>query len=186
VNVLTRRNFPVPPLLNSYWVIPGLLLAGEHPAVIDRAESRDRVGRLRLAHLTSYIDLTEPGEQPEYRHLLEKRAEYVRSSIVDSSVPSNVTQTIELIRLIRTALAAKRGVYVHCRAGIGRTGLVIGCYLAEEEEDGKAALERLNQLWRQSERSQSWPRVPQTPEQADYIRRWPKLRQLGAMPTNAR
>lgn len=183
----TRRNLtPDRPLSNSYWVLPGRLLAGEHPAVIDRAESRDRIGRLRLANLTSYIDLTEPGEQPEYRHLLAKRAEYVRSSIVDCAVPHNVTQTIELIRLIRVALAAKRGVYVHCRAGIGRTALVIGCYLADEEGDGDAALERVNLLWRQSARAQTWPRVPQTPEQADYIRRWPKLRQLGGLPANAR
>jgi len=30
----------------------------------------------------------------------------------------------------------------------------------------------LNRLWRQSERAAIWPRVPQTAEQADYIRRW--------------
>jgi hypothetical protein len=181
VNTPTRRNLHRDrPLSNSYWVIPGRLLAGEYPAVADRAESRDRVGRLRLAGLDSYIDLTEPGEQPEYRHLLAKRAEYVRSSIVDSSVPHNVTQTLELIRHIRAALAAKRGVYVHCRAGIGRTGLLIGCYLAEEELDGDAGLRRLNLLWRQSARAADWPKVPQTAEQADYIRRWPKLRTLGA------
>lgn len=168
------------PLPNSYWVVPGRLLAGEHPAVADRALSAERVGRLRVAGLNSYIDLTEPGELPEYRHLLTKRAEYLRSSIVDQSVPNNVGQTLELVRRIRTALSEKRSVYVHCRAGIGRTGLLIGCYLAEEERDGVAGLERLNVLWRQSARSQSWPRVPQTSEQADYIRRWLKLRETAS------
>jgi hypothetical protein len=175
-----------PPLPNSYWVIPGRLLAGEHPSVMDRAECRERVGRLRLAHLQTYIDLTEPGELPEYRHLLEKRAQYLRSPIVDRTVPNNPTQTVELIRHIRTALAAKRGVYVHCRAGIGRTGLVIGCYLAEEDGNGEAALKRLNILWRQSARAESWPRIPQTTEQADYIKRWPKLSQLNRLPADVR
>jgi hypothetical protein len=33
-------------------------------------------------------------------------------------------------------------------------------------------------MWRQSARSRSWPQVPQTSEQADYIRHWPKLRDL--------
>lgn len=165
------------PLPSSYWVIPGRLLAGEHPSSLDSAEARARLGRLRVAGLNYYIDLTEPGERPDYRHLLAKRAEYWRSAIIDSSVPQ-VTQTLQVLATLRTALASKHNLYVHCRAGIGRTGIIIGCYLAEEERDGKVALERLNLLWRQSARSQDWPRVPQTEEQADYIRRWPKLRQL--------
>jgi hypothetical protein len=52
---------------------------------------------------------------------------------------------------------------------------VIGCFLADEESNGKTALKTLNRLWRQSERAASWPKVPQTAEQVDYIRRWPKL-----------
>jgi Dual specificity phosphatase, catalytic domain len=139
------------------------------------------MGRLRVANLDTYIDLTEPGEQPEYRHLISKRAEYVRSPIIDTSVPHDASQIRELISVIRSALAKKRGIYVHCRAGIGRTGLLIGCYLAEEEKDGEDGLERLNLLWRQSARSRHWPRVPQTEEQADYIRRWPRLCQVGAI-----
>jgi|SRR5579883_2796545 len=166
------------PLLNSYWVIPGRLLAGEHPVVSDRTESRDRVGRLRQANLDSFIDLTQPGEQPDYRHWLGKRDDYQRFAIVDGGVPQTVSETLALLEHLRRALASRRGVYVHCRAGIGRTGLAIGCYLAELGGDGRAALEQLNALWGQSGRASSWPRVPQTPQQADYIRRWPDLRKL--------
>ena len=172
------------PLPNSYWVIPGRLLAGEHPSSLDQAEARARLGRLRLAGLNCYIDLTEPGEQPDYRHLLAKRAEYLRSPIADTGVPLHVSQTQELLAAIRAALARKHGIYVHCRAGIGRTGLVIGCFLAEEERDGRAGLKRLNLLWRQCARADDWPRVPQTAEQADYVRHWPKLRQMGAKSAN--
>ena len=86
----------------------------------------------------------------------------------------------QILSQIRGALSLGRCVYVHCRAGIGRTGLVIGCFLAEEEGNGKSALKRLNRLWQQSARADSWPRVPQTREQADYIRRWLTLRDLTA------
>ncbi len=162
------------PLPNTYWVIPGRLLAGEHPGG-DDGETRPRLARLQQAGIDSFIDLTEDGELPSYHHLLPKHTEYLRSAIVDTRVPNNVAQTQELLRTIRDALARQRSVYVHCRAGIGRTGLVIGCFLADEQDNGKAALKILNRLWRQSERAASWPAVPQTAEQADYIRRWPKL-----------
>ena len=52
----------------------------------------------------------------------------------------------------------------------------MGCYLADAAGDGKSAVKELNQLWQQSERAKSWPTIPQTAEQADYIRRWPKLK----------
>ena len=120
-------------------------------------------------------DLTVEGELPAYRHLLPFRIKYQRNPIVDQSVPGDVALTLRILSDIRAALAAARGIYVHCRAGIGRTGLIVGCHLAQESErDGKAALKRLNELWRQSDRSKSWPKVPQTPEQAEYIKNWPK------------
>jgi hypothetical protein len=165
------------PLANSYWVIPGRLLAGEHPGSSNEVAARERIERLTFAGIEYFVDLTEPGEQPDYRHLLPARAEYQRSPIADTGVPFNISQTQAVLSMIRGALSHNRGVYVHCRAGIGRTGLIIGCFLAEER-DGRSAVKLLNQLWHQSARAEAWPKVPQTAEQADYIRRWPKLRSL--------
>jgi ADP-ribosylglycohydrolase len=71
-------------------------------------------------------------------------------------------------------------VYLHCRAGIGRTGMAVGCYLSEEGERGtgagKAALAALNKLWKQNARSRHWTKVPETPEQQAFIVNW----QVGA------
>jgi hypothetical protein len=163
------------PLPNSYWVIPGRLLAGEYPGGTDFTDSRTRLARVRDAGIDSFVDLTEEGELPPYRHLLPFHIKYLRCAIADHGVPGDGAQVQRLLGDMRTALAAGRGIYVHCRAGIGRTGLVMGCYLAEEGGDGKAAIKHLNQLWLQSDRARSWPKVPQTAEQADYILRWPKF-----------
>ena len=163
------------PLPNSYWVIPQRLLAGEYPGDPDPARARLRLARLGEAGIDSFVDLTEEDELPPYSLWLPKQADYLRSPIVDAGVPNNVVQTEEVLTAIRTALARDRRVYVHCRAGIGRTGLIIGCFLADEKSSGRAALKSLNHLWRQSARASSWPEVPQTAEQAAYIRGWPKL-----------
>lgn len=176
-----------PPLPNTYWVIPELLLAGEHPYGGSEADARERLAQLCGAGIDYFIDLTEIDEMPDYRALLPTRAQYLRSAIRDTKVPSEIAQMQELQSRIRNARALGRRAYIHCRAGIGRTSLVVGCYLAEEGLDGQSALVELNRLWRLCARARSWPTVPQTPEQAAYIRDWPNHRkpQLKA-PTTAR
>jgi|ERR1035438_3020378 hypothetical protein len=164
------------PIANAYWVLPGRLLAGEHPFGEDPADAQDRFAALRDAGINSFIDLTEVGERPNYYRLLHRQAEYARFPIADTGVPKDARQMLHIQAGIRAALAKERSIYVHCRAGIGRTGIVIGCFLVDEGMSGNAALKRLNALWRQSARSLSWPKVPQTEEQAEYIRRWPELK----------
>jgi hypothetical protein len=164
------------PLANSYWVVPGRLLAGEHPYGRDEADARGRLKLLRAAGINYFIDLTHPHEMPAYRHLLPADTRYLQSPIADIEVPRDVAQMRDIQKRIRAALIFGRCVYVHCRAGIGRTGTVAGCYLAETGLDGKAALKELNFLWRQSARAKTWPKVPQTPDQANYIVDWPRHR----------
>jgi hypothetical protein len=164
--------------LHSYWVLPGRLLAGEHPCGKDEAETQQRLDRLTLAGITYFLDLTEPDELPAYRHLLPRKAKYLRSAIADMDVPESVVQMQLIQTRIGAALAIGHGVYVHCQRGIGRTGTVIGCFLVEQGLEGAAALKQLNKLWRQSSRAKTWPKVPQTSHQAEYIAMWPEHRKF--------
>jgi hypothetical protein len=163
------------PLLNTYWVLPERLLAGEYPGGSTEPETQLRLEKLRKSGIDSFVDLTELGELLPYQQFLPKDVDYLRSPIVDESVPYNVSQTQLVLAAINSGLQRGKRIYIHCRAGIGRTGLIIGCHLAEAESSGRTGLKMLNRLWQQSERSQSCPAVPQTAEQADYIRHWPKL-----------
>jgi ADP-ribosylglycohydrolase len=164
------------PLPNSYWVVPGRFLAGEHPA--GRPGRHDDAGRARVELLIAsgincFVDLTEEGECQPYQPLLPDTAGYLRHAIRDQKVPRRARQMRLIQDDISAALAAGRNVYLHCRAGIGRTGMVAGCFLVEQGYDGERALRELNSLWtNQCARAATWPEVPQTIVQADYIRHW--------------
>src|SRR5271165_4741482 len=168
-----------PPLANSFWIEPGRLLAGEYPGNADRASTEARLGELIGAGISYFIDLTDAGELAPYEHCLPTaRADdgryivYVRKAIRDHGIPQNPEVMAEILDFIDRAIEVGHQVYVHCRAGIGRTNTVIGCWLRREGLSGPEAVERLNYLWRANARSRSWPRVPETPEQASYVLEW--------------
>ena len=172
------------PLANSYWLVPGRLLAGEHPAgriELPGGAGRARVLALVAAGFTCFIDLTEEGECLAYQHMLPPSVTYLRRSIRDRRCPQRIAQMRRIQDEIASALAAGRNVYFHCRAGIGRTGTVAGCFLVEQGRDGERALIELNALWtEQCARAASWPTIPQTLAQANYIREWTPRPSLSA------
>ena len=54
------------PLAESYWVIPGRLLAGKYPGGKNLKELERRLGVLLDAGFDGFLDLTESGELPAY------------------------------------------------------------------------------------------------------------------------
>ena len=146
-----------PPLPNSYWVEPGRLLAGEYPGGISRPEAMQRLELLLAAGITSFVDLTEEGEMPPYDGWLatmtEQHIRHRRVAIHDHDIPDSDGHMGDIVDAIEQELAAGHRVYVHCRAGIGRTGMSIACHLIRQGLSSEAALERLNVLWRQCARS---------------------------------
>jgi ADP-ribosyl-[dinitrogen reductase] hydrolase len=160
------------PLRNSYWVLPGKVLAGEHPGGTNRDATRQRLQRLIGAGVECFIDLTEPGELKPYDPELPFSVEYLRKPIKDHGTPAQRAHMAEILDCVHDALQSGRCVYIHCRAGIGRTGTVVGCFLVERGLVGEAAVDELNRLWQQNERSHSWPSVPETPDQTKYIVSW--------------
>lgn len=176
------------PLPNSYWVQPGRLLAGEYPGSMSRADAMERVQRLLRAGIDSFVDLTEEGELPAYDSLLpgltEQQIRYRRISIVDHDLPESDEYMARILDRIDAEIAAGRNVYVHCHAGIGRTGMTVACHLVRRGLGNEDALDRLQDLWRQCARSRRWPVVPETPEQMEFVRNWRDTPGLGTEPAS--
>jgi predicted protein tyrosine phosphatase len=119
------------PLRNSYWVVPGKVLAGEHPGGTTIEATRERLQRLTAAGVECFMDLTEPSELKPYDPELPLSIEYLRKPIRDHGIPAQRGHMVEILDCIQDAVESGRCVYIHCRAGIGRTGTVVGCLLVE-------------------------------------------------------
>jgi len=159
------------PIEHCYWVIPGKLLAGEYPRNLDIDSSIQKVNALLEAGVSAFIDLTEKKEGLlPYSELL-KSATHQRFAVRDVSVPESEEVTISILDAIDNHIDQGRIVYVHCWGGVGRTGVIVGCWLVRHGYEGREALARLRELWKQCPKSAT--RIsPESIEQEQYILGW--------------
>lgn len=160
------------PIENCYWVEPGKLLAGEYPRNADETSSRAKVDALLAAGVKAFIDLTEKedGLAP-YSHFLDG-ASHEPFPIKDISVPDAPEWTREILDAIDHHISVGRTVYVHCWGGVGRTGVIVGCWLSRHGYPGESALARLRELWRRCPKSSVRAQSPETREQERYVIQW--------------
>jgi protein-tyrosine phosphatase len=155
-----------------YWVQPGQLMAGPHPGAWDENQARQRLRRLLDLGVTFFVDLTEPNETQSYDLLLSTEAAalnrdvtYRQLAIQDMDIPDQ-SRMVAILDTIDMAIRRGYVVYVHCLAGLGRTGTVVGCYLVRHGLSGDDALAEIARL--RGGRSDS----PQTDEQCYMVSTW--------------
>ena len=170
---------PDHPITDSYWVQPGQLLAGEYPGDWNDDMSREKLRLLLNVGVGLFVDLTQAGEYglEPYSPALEEEAtaighkvEHQRMSIRDHGTTTSEGMA-HILDTIDAALAEGKTVYVHCYAGIGRTGTVVGCYLVRHGMSGEEALEEIARLRRDI--SDGWITSPETATQRGMVRGWP-------------
>jgi len=167
------------PTNRSYWVVPGKLAAGAYPNPhSDTSDDQtDVVEQLLRVGIGDFVNLTQdrPGGTEShlvhYDQAVSERASVSRFEIPDFGIPT-VEEMEVILDHIDRQLAAGLGVYVHCWAGVGRTGTVVGCWLVRHR-----LAESDNVLSVIAKRREGIPGTadhtsPETEAQRQFVRAW--------------
>lgn len=87
--------------------------------------------------------------------------EYLSLPIPDRQVPYSETEVASILDALNSALKDAKNVVIHCRQGVGRSGLIAACLLATKGISTGSAVETVSL-------ARGIP-VPETREQRDWI-----------------
>jgi Tyrosine phosphatase family len=164
-----------------YPIEVGKLYGGEYPGHPDPGIARIRLRHLITLGVRTFVDLTAAADRmaPYEGLLAELEAaagsplRRISQPIPDMGIPEAGGTMRAIIGSIRESTQFAPAVYVHCWGGIGRTGMVVGCWLRECGYDPESALSHVQHLYASHmPKVRIHPESPQTPAQKDYIRHW--------------
>jgi protein-tyrosine phosphatase len=142
---------------------PGRLIAGRHPCAWGPEGAWAEVRDLAAAGVSLFLDLTQRGELEPYAPLVEPPARYVNRPIRDFSIPTR-DALVATLDEIDAEIESGGLVYVHCWAGCGRTGVVVGTWLVRHGTAPDDALRRIAEARGLG--------CPQTLEQRVFVLDW--------------
>lgn len=138
---------PTKVIRNSYWVVPGKIMAGPFPGSDEDFSYKLRLRSLFDAGIRAFINLQTEGEMASssrsynenyseiFNHFLAQKGEKEisggvlrRFAIPDREVPS-IELMQKILNDIDMLVSENIPLYIHCWGGIGRTGTVVGCWL---------------------------------------------------------
>ena len=128
-----------------------------------------------IVSLLTAAEQREVGLREEAARCRAAGLEYVSYPIEDRSIPSTSQDLFLLVKSLDERLRKGKNIVIHCRAGIGRSGLVAACLMIHRGIPVDTAWQRLI--------DSRGCAVPDTPEQRDWVDRFARFFRIAPPPS---
>lgn len=128
----------------------------------------DEVSAWQVAGIAEVISLLTKAEEEsldvkrEGSEVRKRGMQFIPFPIADMDVPNSESELNALLERVNRDLSSGKNVLIHCRQGLGRTGLVASCLLVTNGYDALRAMDTVS--------AARGVRVPETPEQEAWVR----------------
>jgi protein-tyrosine phosphatase len=119
-----------------YEVVKSRFSAGEYPGDADDEKAKRKIDKMLRDGFTSFIDLTEEGEEnyhnvplKPYKHFLPEGIRYKRCKMTAYTLPEDMRQLLDIVDYINEQLQNGEKIYLHCRTGYDRTTVAVAAWL---------------------------------------------------------
>ncbi len=132
-----------------------------HDWLIDEVRTWRAAGVNVVVSLLTNEETTDLGLTEERQAAVDQGLRFISFPIADYSVPKSVESVIHLMRELHELLYEGKHVGIHCRQGIGRSGLIAASLLVGAGGEPTEAFARVAA-------GRGTP-VPDTPEQREWV-----------------
>ena len=127
----------------------------------------DEIANWHRSGVDTVLSLLSPDEEQilglanEADMVKAQNMDFISLPIPDRQVPSSETEVATALERLNVKLSAGKNVVVHCRQGVGRTGLIAACLLVTKGLNPSAAVDSIS--------AARGVAVPETREQRQWI-----------------
>lgn len=163
------------PTPNCNYLLDERLMFGWYPGPEETGLYSNNIYKLLETGRNVFVNLTSKQETKDLYHyipiVIEKVCDpiFIHYSINDCGLPTDSKSYRKLIDLLHLLVQQGKKLYIHCRGGHGRSGIVAACLLIHMGYSNDEALDCVSKAHKTREYIPDYP-CPQTEEQVEFVK----------------
>jgi protein-tyrosine phosphatase len=150
----------------------------ENKAIFGNYPDEQKFNELLKEGVKYFIDLTTSNEKTKLKQYSKEDITYINYEVKDRYIPENIfefTKFLHKLKLIYINLKEGEKIYVHCKGGHGRAGIVVSCLLCYLLNYTPEEALKLTNIYHNNRKvmKDKWREIgsPQTDRQKEFVKR---------------